>query len=158
MNKINTKTIARIAAVQALYQYISNHQEQKAEELISAIAHYYKDNEINNDLGIASKSKTKIKLNVSYFTNIVTFAIKDQEAIDQIITDHLSDGWKWEHLHTTLVALLRASICELIYFPEVPFKVIINEFTDIASDMLKESEVAFVNSMLDKVSKELKRA
>lgn len=158
MNKINTKTIARIAAVQALYQYISNNQEQKSEELIAAISGYYKDNEINNDLEIASKSKTKIKLNISYFTNIVTFAIKDQETIDKIILDHLSDGWKWEHLHTTLVALLRASICELLYFPEVPFKVIINEFTDIASDMLKESEVAFVNSMLDKVSKELKRA
>ncbi len=158
MNKINTKTIARIAAVQALYQYQSNHQEQSAEELITSIANYYKDNELNDDLEITSESRTKVKLNISHFTKIVTFAIKDQESIDQIIESHLSEGWKWENLHTTLIALLRASICELRYFPEIPYKVIINEFTNIASDMLKDNEVAFVNSLLDKVSKEFERA
>lgn len=149
MNNINTKTIARIAAIQALYQYQINNNSQNVDELIYNISNYYKDEESKEDLEIADSSK--IKLNISLFSNIVKFAIENIDSIDKVILDSLSEAWKWENLHITLIALLRAAICELRYFPETPYKVVINEFTDIASDMLKDVEVPFVNSVLDKV-------
>lgn len=151
MNNINTKTIARIAAIQALYQYQINNNSQNTDELIYNISNYYKDEYSKEELEISNSSK--IKLNSSLFSNLVKLTIENIDAIDKVILDSLDDSWKWENLHITLIALLRAAICELRYFPETPYKVVINEFTDIASDMLKESEVPFVNSVLDKASK-----
>jgi len=153
-NKISTKTIARIAAVQALYQYQVNEYTEKPEELILNIISHYKDTELGDDLGI--EADAKIKLNINYFSALLQHAISDLQNIDDIIKRHLAEGWKHDALHASLVALLRAAITELRYFPEVPYKVVINEFTDIASDLLKESEVAFVNSLLDAVNKEVR--
>ena len=54
-------------------------------------------------------------------------------------------------MHIALVSILRVAIAELLYFPEVPYKVIINEFTTLASETVKDAEVPFVNSLLDHV-------
>lgn len=156
MSKISTKTIARIAAVQALYQYQINGALQKPEELVLDIVGHYKDSELSSDLELASGDDTKIKLNINYFSALLQHALSDLPNIDRIIEEHLAEGWRSETLHASLTALLRAAITELRYFPEVPYKVVINEFTNIASDLLKENEVAFVNSLLDTVSKKFK--
>ncbi|CAN0605693.1 unnamed protein product, partial [Ectocarpus sp. 12 AP-2014] len=70
--------------------------------------------------------------------------------IDQIIEKHLTNEWNIQNLPKLLFATLRVAVCELKYFPETPSKVIINEYTDIASDMLDSGEIGFVNSLLDK--------
>ncbi|MES2214705.1 MAG: transcription antitermination factor NusB [Pseudomonadota bacterium] len=154
MNKISTKTIARIATVQALYQYQINGDEQSVNELIQGIVTYYADTdlEVHDDLDLEASGSLKIKLNINYFTTLINYALDHLKVIDTMIEANMGAGWTVEHLHTTLMAVLRAAICELKFFPEVPYKVIINEFTDIASDMLKANEVAFVNSILDKIS------
>jgi N utilization substance protein B len=151
---INSKTIARIAVVQALYQYQSNGGEQGLDELISSISSYYKDGEMRADLGLNSLD-IKIKLNINYFSEILRYAIDNVDSTDDLIKEHLAKEWTMEGLHASLLALLRAAITELRYFPEVPYKVVINEFTDIASDLLQDSEVAFVNSLLDTVHNDI---
>lgn len=156
MSKISTKTIARIAAVQALYQYQLNESLQKPEELVLDIVGHYKDNELLSDLDLASGTDPKIKLNINYFSTLLQHTLSDLPNIDGIIEEHLAEGWRPETLHASLIALLRVAIAELRYFPEVPYKVVINEFTDIASDLLKDNEVAFVNSLLDTVSKKFR--
>lgn len=158
MSKISTKTIARIAAVQALYQYQINGSLQKPAELVLDIVSHYKDSELPDDLELGSGNNSRIKLNINYFSALLQHALNDLPNIDIIIEEHLAEGWKPDTLHTSLIALLRAAITELRYFPEVPYKVVINEFTDIASDLLKENEVAFVNSLLDTVSKKFREA
>jgi len=155
-SNINAKTIARIAAIQALYQYQINGATQSTDELIAAISGYYKDSEMRNDLELTASSDPKIRLHLSYFTELTRYTTEHLSATDELITTHLSEGWTMDTLHTSLLALLRVAITELRYFPEVPYKVVINEFTDIASDLLKDNEVAFVNSMLDNLHKELK--
>lgn len=157
MSKISTKTIARIAAVQALYQYQLNESLQKPEELVLDIVSHYKDNELLSDLDLAGGSADpKIKLNINYFSTLLQHTLSELTNIDGIIEEHLAEGWRTETLHASLIALLRVAIAELRYFPEVPYKVVINEFTDIAGDLLKENEVAFVNSLLDTVSKKFR--
>lgn len=151
MSNINTKTVARIASIQALYQYQINNNKQTIDELVFNISQYYKDEESKEELEISDS--VRIKVNMALFSNILKFTIENIDSIDETILSSLGETWKWENLHITLVALLRAAICELIYFPDTPYKVVINEFTDIASDMLKDNEVPFVNSVLDNVVK-----
>jgi N utilization substance protein B len=158
MDKINTKTIARIAAVQALYQYQINDNLQSATELTESLVEYYADtnSEMCDDLVLQQSERKRIKLNINYFTALMNYTLGNLQTIDSVIQSNIGDGWEIEHLHTTLMAVLRVGICELQFFPEVPHKVVINEFTDIASDILKDNEVAFVNSILDKSSKILR--
>ena len=70
--------------------------------------------------------------------------------MEKIIEKYLASEWSLENLPRLLFATLRVAVCELKYFPETPSKVIINEYTDISSDMIDSGEVGFVNSVLDK--------
>jgi N utilization substance protein B len=157
MNKISTKTVARIAAVQALYQYNISGSKDPIDKIISDINNYYMHSDGVNDaiydISEDAKSAPKVKLNLNHFTGLVKQTIDRMEDIDKFIESRLIKT-KFESLHITLLSILRVAIAELYYFPEVPYKVVINEFTNIASDMLTDNEIAFVNSMLDAAYKE----
>lgn len=148
MSKISTKTVARIAAIQALYQYQINGSSQTTEELQDNIINYYRDQEMYSDNEVVQISTVKIKMSVKYFTELLEQTLKHLQEIDNAIEEHLSKHDSIKVLHLSLLSLLRIAICELYYFPEVPYKVVINEFTDISSDLLSDSEIAFVNSIL----------
>lgn len=152
-NKFRNKTISRIAAIQVLYQYDQNNRDQSIESLIQNIINFYQNKEISSDLGLDESKSFKIKPSVSHLDNLVKSTIDNLSTVDQVISDHLTDKWDTKNNSPLLLALLRISVCEIKFFPDVPTKVIINEFTDIASEMLSESEIGFINSILDKISK-----
>ncbi|XVN43436.1 MAG: transcription antitermination factor NusB [Candidatus Rickettsia vulgarisii] len=148
-NQISTKTIARIAAVQVIYQYNPTDQDQDINSLKEQIIRFYQDERAAND----SNKSIKVRFSISHFELLVKSVIEHLSEIDEIIEKHLSSEWKITNLPILLLALLRVAVCELQYFSNVPSKVVINEFTDITSDMLSEHEVAFVNSILDNIAK-----
>ncbi|MCC8417347.1 MAG: transcription antitermination factor NusB [Rickettsia endosymbiont of Bryobia graminum] len=149
LNQISTKTIARIAAVQVIYQYNLTDQNQDVNLLMEQIIRFYQDERAASD----STKSIKVRFSISHFELLVKSVIEHLPEIDEIIEKHLSSEWKITNLPILLLALLRVAICELQYFSNVPSKVVINEFTDITSDMLSEKEVAFVNSILDNIAK-----
>ncbi len=147
--KISTKTIARIAAVQAIYQYKPESPDQNIDRIMQQIVQFYQDERVGNDLN----KPIKVKLSISYFELLVKSVVLNLSQIDKMISRHLTSEWQITSLPVLLLALLRVAICELQFFPNVPSKVVINEFTDITSDMLNENEVGFVNSVLDRIAK-----
>lgn len=152
--KISNKSISRIAAIQTLYQYDHKAEDHNIDQLLQKIISFYQNEDLNSDLGISEDNKIKIKPSVSYLILLVRTTIEHLENINIQVADHLNEEWQITKLPPLLLALLRVSICELKFFPETPRKVVINEFTDIASDMLSDNEVGFVNSVLDKIAKE----
>jgi len=154
-NHINSKSIARIAAVQTLYQYKLDGAQQSLDSIIEQMIRFYQDERVKNtsDNDNPNSLKIKIKLSIGYFETLVKAVDDNIVQIDEIITSHLVSKWKIDTLPILLLALLRVAVCELKFFPGTPNKVVINEFTDITSDMLSEHEVGFVNSLLDNVSK-----
>ncbi|WP_341757264.1 MULTISPECIES: transcription antitermination factor NusB [unclassified Candidatus Tisiphia] len=152
--KINTKTIARIAAVQAIYQYKPKSPDQNIDRIIQQTIQFYQDERAANNLTTNLNKPIKVKLSISYFELLVKSVVVNLPQIDKMISRHLTSEWQLTSLPILLLALLRVAICELQFFPNVPNKVVINEFTDITSDMLSENEVGFVNSVLDKIAKE----
>lgn len=145
--KINTKTIARIAALQTLYQYQNSIGETDIQTVLLRMNEFYKDPNLKNDHDLQN-SKLKLRPSYKYLEELVNFTHQNLEEIDFIIKEHLSKEWQISDLSALLHAILRVAICEIKYFPETPFKVIINEYTDISSDMLDDNEVGFVNSLL----------
>ena len=149
-SQLNSKSIARIAAIQTLYQFETDKHTTNIETLLLQIIDFYRDKDIKSDYELDSRSLLKLKPSFNYLKELVKYTHDHLEEIDQIIENHLSNEWTINNLPKLLFATLRVSICEMKYFPETPRNVIINEYTDIASDMLDEGQVGFVNSVLDK--------
>jgi len=148
-NKINKKSIARIAAVQAIYQNILQNNEDMDDIMQNVLSFYQNDSSITN-----LPDNLKISLSISHFKMLVKSVFENFNKLDEIIDNHLTNDKDPAHMPILLRALLRVSIAELLFFQTTPAKVVINEYTDIANDMLNEHEIGFVNSVLDKIAKE----
>jgi len=156
MNKsqLNTKSLSRIAAIQTIYQYENYKDESDINSLLLRMIDFYKDNDVKSDHELDKSSVLKLRLSRNYLQELVKFTHDNLIEIDSIIQEHLVKEWTLTNLPKLLFAMLRVGVCELKYFPETPRKVIINEYTDIASDMLDDGEIGFVNSVLDKYAAE----
>lgn len=151
LSKINKKTIARIAAIQAIYQYTLQDFSEDIHNISQKIISFYENES-------SSSAQIKVELNVRHFNELVKLVISNFEEIDNIISTHLVANRKnLSRMPILLVAVLRVSVCELLFLPDTPIKVVINEFTDIANEMLNEHEIGFVNSILDNIAKENKK-
>jgi transcription antitermination protein NusB len=148
--QINTKSISRIAAIQTIYQFENENSTSDIETLLLRMIEFYKDKDLKSDYEIDKLTKLKLKPSYNYLSELVKFTHENIGEIDLIVEKHLTNEWNLQNLPKLLFATLRVAVCELKYFPETPSKVIINEYTDIASDMLDTGEVGFVNSVLDK--------
>jgi len=152
MSLVTSKTAARIAAIQALYQYESNGRVQDLNELCDSIVSSYNDQSFKEIFDIPEE--VNISLHKNHFRYLTEFTINNLKSIDKLISDNLHGNWKFSNLHLSLSSLLRVAIAEIIYCQDVPTKVILNEYTNIGSSLAKESEIAFINSLLDKLAKE----
>ncbi len=167
---INTKSIARIAAIQTFYDfynsqkhgeyteesqnnmYIIDDVELNNARLMSSlmrIVEYYKDKDSKEDMLSELDKDTKIKPSYKFLKELVTFTEQDMAAIDVLIENNLAEGWKMKDLSVLLLAVLKVAICELKFYPETAKKIIISEYTDIANSLLDDNEIGFVNSILE---------
>ena len=73
-----------------------------------------------------------------------------------------SDSVSWiapsSSLDPVELAILRIGVCELAYQPEIPFRVIINEAVELAKVFGAEQSHRYINGVMDKVARELRRA
>ena len=144
---LNKKTISRLAVIQSLYQFELNEQTQTVEELNTSIKSFYTDYQNIDD-------DQSIKLSVHYFNELLLFSIEKVKEVDEIIYSYLSSDTELNKIGIIVRSILRAGVAELKYFPETPRKVILNEYSDLASELAREQDVGFINSILDKYSKE----
>ena len=80
--------------------------------------------------------------------------IEDDEV--DTISSYLNEGRTINDMSLIIACLLRAAIAESISYKDLPYKIIIKEYTDIAREFSSQmSEVNFVNSILDKIMKKL---
>lgn len=157
MVQINTKSMARIAAIQALYNHENTGSTSDINSSLLRMVEYYKDGSFKSDLDIPKDAKIKIKPSYNFLRELLLFSYENLNDIDDIIADHLTNDWSLDKLSVLLKSILRVAIGELKFFPETPAKVIINEYTDIASEMLDDNEIGFVNSLLDKCAAKIRK-
>jgi N utilization substance protein B len=78
-------------------------------------------------------------------------AAKDADELDALIVQH-AQNWRLERMAIIDRAVLRLAIYEL-RIRETPPKVVLNEAVDLAKKFSSEDAGAFVNGILDAVSK-----
>jgi N utilization substance protein B len=78
------------------------------------------------------------------------------EECDEIIRS-LSENWEFHRIAPIDKVLLRMGMTELLYFPEIPTKVTINEVIEIAKRYSTDKSSIFINGLLDAALSKLKK-
>jgi N utilization substance protein B len=91
---------------------------------------------------------------VRAFAEDLAAGVRDHlEEIDAL-TGEYSSHWDLERMAAVDRNILRLAVYELIYRDDIPPKVTINEFVEIAKKFSTEDSGAFVNGVLDRIFKE----
>jgi N utilization substance protein B len=129
----------REAAIQFLYQY----DAFKPASVDEALAGFWKQNEAPQ--------------NVRDFANdLLRGALEKRPEVDAKIRT-LADNWDFERLAVVDRNILRLAVYEMLFRPEIPPVVSINEAIEIAKKFSTAESGKFVNGLLDRVKKELLR-
>jgi transcription antitermination protein NusB len=88
-------------------------------------------------------------------SDLISNVLENQESLDERIKKQ-ADNWESERIALIDKILLRMSIAEFLYFPDIPPKVSINEAIEIAKKFSTENSGKFVNGILDGILLSLK--
>jgi N utilization substance protein B len=86
----------------------------------------------------------------AYLQNLVDGVAAHQAELDGLIKKY-SEHWRLERMVAVDRNLLRLAVYELLYHPEIPPKVVINEAVELAKRYGPELSGAFVNGLLDQI-------
>ncbi len=92
-----------------------------------------------------------------FAVSIINGSIEKLDFIDNIIKKY-SKNWKFERLSAIDKSILRLSIFTLLFLPDIPSAVVINEGVELGKTYGGESSGQFINGILDSIkNKELKK-
>lgn len=142
----NKRGAARLAAVQALYQ-----MDLAGSGVLEIAAEYE-----TFRLGKEVDGQQYRDADAQWFRAILAGVVEDQKTIDPIIRQSLTEDWPLSRLDTTLRAIMRAGVYEIMRRQDVPVAVIVTEYVDIAKAFYVEEEPKLVNAVLDRVSRRVR--
>ena len=143
-----SRSAARLAAVQALYQH-----EMEGTPLPGLLKEFH-----DHRLGAVIEDEQYLDAERDFFDDIVTGTDARRGEIDLLIAGRLAEGWTLERLDRPMRAILRAGAYELIARNDVPVASVISEYIDVAHAFYDKRETGFVNGLLDAIAKEARPA
>lgn len=139
----NKRAVARLAAVQALYQM--DLTGQGARDIVKEFELF----RLKQDLD----GETLRAIDMNWFDGIVSGVVVHQRAIDTAIDEALKAGWPLARIDVTLRAVLRAGVFELMQRPEVPARVALSEYVEVAKAFFGGDEPRLTNGVLDHIAR-----
>ena len=138
------RSVARLAAVQALYQM------EAGGAGVEAVVREFLDHRFGGDI----EGSVLAEADEAFFGEVVRGVVQAQGDIDQAIAKRLATGWRLDRIDATLRAILRAGAYELTRRPDVPTEVAIDEYVEIAKSFFEGPEPGFVNAALDGIARD----
>jgi len=83
---------------------------------------------------------------------LVEGVAREEGTLDDMLAAVLDEDWTLERLELLLRVLLRTAVFELSDRLEVPARVVISEYVDLANAFYDGRETAFVNGLLDRLA------
>ncbi len=140
------RAAARLNAVQALYQM--DLTAKGVNEIFAEFESFWIGKEIEGE--------TYKPAERALFRQIVEGVLEHQRIVDPKVDQLLSDGWPLKRIESVMRATLRAGAFELMYMKDVPVKVVISEYVNIAHAFFDREEVNMVNAVLDRLGHEIR--
>jgi transcription antitermination protein NusB len=141
--KRNRRSMARLAAVQALYQI----------DLTSAspepVVAEFRRHRLEEAAGGAPADH-------EFFGDLVEGVYARRAEIDALLTPLLATGWTLERLETVLRAILRAGAFEIVARGDIPGRVVIDEYVSVARAFFDGQEPGVVNGILDRLARQVR--
>ncbi|MBF8246509.1 MAG: hypothetical protein ISN64_00735 [Rickettsia sp.] len=160
MKQLNKKIISRLAVIQFLYQkffFSLLYKEHKIfsiketmKEASNFIHEHYSEPEIFSD-HFHEYPNIKIIPNIKYYKELILLIVEKLPFIDQIIYSKCNK--KSDKIDILILSILRPAICELKYIGKLSFKIVINEYTTLANELLDHYQIGFINFVLDSYAK-----
>lgn len=138
-----SRSAARLAAVQALYQMETTSQG------VEATIREFKEFRLGRDI----EGERIHAADAKFFGDILRGTVESQHRLDPYLQRQLAAGWKLKRIDATARAILRAALYELIRRPDVPARVVIDEYLNVANAFFEGDEPKFINGVLDSAAK-----
>ena len=84
--------------------------------------------------------------------------MREQRAIDPVLDAALVKGWPLKRIEAVLRAVLRAGAYELTERSDIPARVVVAEYVNVAAAFLDREETGMVNAVLDGLAREKRPA
>jgi len=140
------RSAARLAAVQALYQI----------ELSGTPVAKVVDEFLQLRLGRGPENEIYQDADGDWFADVVRGCHARQQEIDALIDGCLDKDRTLPRLEAIQRALLRAGTYELLARPDVPARVVITEYVDVAHAFFAGAEPGFANGVLDQLARRIR--
>jgi N utilization substance protein B len=146
MSRVEKRSSARLAAVQALYQM--DIAAAPMPEVFAEFESFWIGREIEGESYKPAE--------VGFFRDIVEGVVREQKQIDRDVDATLAAGWPLKRVEAVLRATLRAGTYELMKRPDVPARVVITEYVDVANAFVDKEEAGMANAVLDTLARRLR--
>ena len=143
MSKSELRSSARLAAVQALYQM--EVAGKGLPEVFAEFEAFWIGNEVEGERYKPAE--------LAFFRDVVAGVLDHQRTLDRLVDDTLAKGWPLKRVEAVLRAILRAGAYELSIRRDVPARVVIKEYVDIAAAFFEREEAGMVNAVLDAMAR-----
>ncbi len=140
---IERRSAARLAVVQALYQMEVG--GKGLNEIFAEFETYWIGREIEGDQYKPAE--------VGFFRDILQGVLENQVVLDREIDAALQGGWPLQRIEAVMRAILRAGAYELRERRDVPMKVVIKEYVDVAGAFFGPTELGMINAVLDRLAR-----
>ena len=144
--KANKRGAARLAAVQALYQ-----MDLAGTGLTEILAQFER-----HWIGREVEGAQYLPAEAAFFRDIVSGVVREQLKLDPLIDAALAERWPLKRIETILRAVLRAGAYELEHRRDVPARVVVAEYADVAAAFVERDETGMVNAVLDQLARQLR--
>ena len=139
------RSAARLGAVQAMYQ-LDIGGADLGETLAQFSSRVTGDNFDNGETGQAD---------FKHLREVVEGAVREQTVLDPAIDNVLDKDWPLHRLDATVRAIIRCAAFELFFKDNVPAKVAINEYVNVATAFFEDGdEPRFVNGALNTMARQ----
>jgi N utilization substance protein B len=141
-----SRSQARLAAVQALYQM------DLAETDLAEVIEEFKAHR----LGPGAENGTAAEADPEHFARVLEGVVEGQREIDPLIDHQLAEGWRLARIDSIVRAILRAATFELTELADIPARVVISEYVEVAHAFFEGDEPKVVNGVLDALARKLR--
>src|SRR6201982_951569 len=126
--KANRRGAARLAAVQALYQM--DIAGAGINDIFAEFESHWLGNEVEGEKYLPAEA--------AFFRDVVSGVVRDQSKLDPLIDESPSKGWPLKRIDAILRAVLRAGAYELEHRRDVPGRVVVSEYVDVAHPVVEK--------------------
>ncbi len=141
--KANRRGAARLAAVQALYQ-----MDIAGAGLNDIFAEFE-----SHWLGSEVEGEKYLPAEAAFFRDVVSGVVRDQTKLDPLVDDALAKSWPLKRIDAIIRAVMRAGAYELEHRKDVPARVVVTEYVDVANAFVDREETGMVNAVLDQLAR-----